>query len=36
MSFANEMNRDELELKGVLAVMAVYVVAAATLLSTLL
>lgn len=36
MSFANEMNRDELELKAVVVVMAAYVVAAAVFLSTLM
>jgi hypothetical protein len=36
MSFANETNRDELELKAVVVVVAAYVVAAAVFLSTLL
>jgi hypothetical protein len=36
MSFANEMNRNELELKAVVAVMAAYVVAGAIFLSTML
>jgi hypothetical protein len=36
MSFANELNRDELELKAVVAVVAGYVLAAATFISTLL
>lgn len=36
MSFANDTNRDELELKAVVVVMAAYVVAAAVFLSTML
>lgn len=36
MSFASVMKRDELELKAVVAVVAVYIVAAATLLGTML
>jgi hypothetical protein len=36
MRFANEMNRDELELKAVVVVVAAYVVAAAIFLSTML
>lgn len=36
MSFANETNRDEMELKAVAVVVAAYVVAAAVFLSTML
>jgi hypothetical protein len=36
MSFANEMNRNGLELKAVVVVMAAYVVTAAIFLSTML
>jgi hypothetical protein len=36
MRFANQMNRDELELKAVVAVMAAYVLAAAVFFSTML
>jgi hypothetical protein len=36
MSFANQTNRDELELKAVVVVVAAYVVTAAVFLSTML